>query len=289
MKKYPTLKRSVYGILGSSAFFYIFFGYAAPEIFAQKTEETNHSGAPANVENLVISPLNAGRDHSKTTGGQSFENSDSLLPASTGVYPDLQTISDFSWDLIISRARTGESHSVAVKGLAVSSVQLGRLSSLPDLKELVLDGGTTDESALTVIVENCPNLEHLRIRISPISDESTDQLVRLKKLAILNLPHSRFTAKGLKSLESLENLRQLRLGGKQLDDEAVDVLSQFPALRSLHLIRPNLTDQALNHLIKAPKLTSFYLDGCDLSDEAWQDLSHKMPGLHIHLNQPHLD
>jgi hypothetical protein len=198
-------------------------------------------------------------------------------------------VSDLQWNLLLSQAAEGFSDSIVIKNYAVGSSHLIRLDVVGELRELILDGGVVDDSDLAVIVRNCPKLEHLRLRHSPISDSGAKILAEMKKLRIVNLPQSVLTAQGLKLLKSLENLEQLRLGGPQLDDQATVVIAQFPALRSLHLIRPSLSDQALRNLAKSPRLSSLYIDGCDLSSEAWQEISLKKPGLHIHLDQKHSD
>lgn len=201
----------------------------------------------------------------------------------------LSPISDRHWSLLVSHVVAGESDSIVLKEFAVRPTHLSSLRIVGELRELVLDGGVVEDTELEVIVQNCPKLEHLRLRHSPITDSGAERLAEMKQLRILNLPHSLLTAKGLKHLKLLENLQQLRLGGRQLDDHAVAVIAQFPELRSLHLIRPSLTDQALQDLAKSPKLASLYLDGCDLRPEAWQEITQKKPTLHIHLDQHHSD
>lgn len=206
--------------------------------------------------------------------------------------PSYPPLADSQWNLIIFQAVDSKQNKIHVRQAQVSSRQIALLPAanrLGHLKELLLDAGQIDDPSLEAIARACPQLEHLRLRLSPLGDHAAPALARLKQLRVLNLPHSRLTSEGIAFLRELPHLESVRLGGARIDDLAVAELAALPALESLHLIGPKLTEQALQSLAQAPKLTSFYLDDCSLSSGAWQKLSRARPDLHVHLDQPHLD
>jgi len=201
----------------------------------------------------------------------------------------LVEILDSEWDRLIAEVASGRQTCIQVARAVVTGGHLPKLQSVENLTELLLDGGRIDDHGLAVIASCCPNLEQLRLRLSPISDAGVGVLVKLQRLRVLNLPHSELSADGLRYLQDLPNLELLRLGGQRIDARAVAELVRLPELQSLHLINPALTDPSLISLAQAPKLTSLYLDDCPLSPEAWNELKKARPDLHIHLDQPHPD
>ncbi len=193
------------------------------------------------------------------------------------------------WLRQIERVITGES--VAIE--APYPVDDAMVARLPDagakLADLLLDGGGLSDANIELVTQ-CSALEHLRIRLSPLSDSSLQLIAeRLPSLQILNLPHAFITADGIRKLAGLPRLRQLRLGGKQLDDDAASAAAELPMLQSLHLIGPKLTGLGLTHLQSAPRLASLYIDDCQLPDEAWVELFRVKPNLHVHIDQHHHD
>ena len=158
------------------------------------------------------------------------------------------------------------------------------------LFDLLLDGGGPDDQAMAEL-GRISTLEHLRVRLSPISDAGIELLIgdNPPPLRVLNLPHAAITHEGITQLQRLPALEQLRLGGDQLDDRAAAAIAKLPKLRSLHLIGPSLTGAGLDALSQAPKLGSLYLDDCPLPDDAWQRLFTAKPNMHVHVDQRHHD
>lgn len=202
---------------------------------------------------------------------------------------NLAPLPDEIWLEMVRSTARGLQDSLHVSGSSVSLRQIKALPFNPSLKELLLDGGVVDDNGLAAIVKACPKLEHLRLRLSPVTERGAGQLAKLTHLKILNLPQSRFSDQAIGLLEPLKSLEQLRLGSSQLTDQAIEAIVKMPNLRSLHLIGPKLTDRALMQLATAPRLSSFYLDDCPLSEEAFQQLQRSNPRLHIHLDQDHAD
>ncbi len=186
----------------------------------------------------------------------------------------------------------GQTNQILLRDEPLTASQAERLAEVKErLFDLLLDAGLAEnlpiESSLTCLT----HLQHLRIRSSSLTNNDILSLAKadLRELLILNLPQSKITAAGIRSMQAFPLLRQLRLGGEQLDDAAVTELAKLPSLVSLHLIGPKLSDKALDMLSEAPKLASFYLDDCELPDEAWIKLFEAKPNLHVHIDQHHHD
>lgn len=227
-----------------------------------------------------------GKDPLSKNAIEATDNLSDTESGSVATLPD--EIAQSQWQAAISSITNKLSRSI-VMNQSVSVEQLDELVAAGDTAELLLDQGVVNDIGLQKIVAHLPNLEHLRIRLSPISDEGAVALSSLAQLRVLNLPQSKIGSQGIKAWAMLPNLEHVRLGGSQLDDSALEALAQLPNLQSLHLIGPSITDSGLQGLSSARKLSSLYVDDCQLSDEAWQKLKNACPNLHVHLDQNHRD
>jgi hypothetical protein len=190
----------------------------------------------------------------------------------------------------LAQVQQGRSQSIRLTQSAVTEQQLSSLGDAGKLLELQLDAGGVSDAAVSLL-NGLAQLEHLRLRHSPLSDEGIEKLDpgSLTKLKVLNLPQANLSSRGLRHLAKFPELVQLRLAAGSIDDDGAEVLADFPALKSLHLIGPRFTDKALESLARAPKLSSLYIDDCRLSDEAWLQLFKAKPALHVHVDQQHHD
>jgi len=205
--------------------------------------------------------------------------------------PNEELVSE-TWGSSVESVLSGQSEAIHVEDGVVLDEDLKRLGEIANgkLLDLLLDSGRITDAAMTVIGQR-QGLEHLRIRLSGISDSGIQNLCQggNQSLRILNLPHCKLTEAGIRELRAFPTLVQLRLGGRQLNDAAMSEIAQLPALRMLHLIGPAITQEGLLELAKAPKLTSLYLDDCPLPDGAWTKLFEALPQLHVHIDQAHHD
>lgn len=156
------------------------------------------------------------------------------------------------------------------------------------LENLLIDEGQLSDQGLKAIVD-LPNLSHLRLRQSPIGDLGLVEIAKLAKLRVLNLPQSQVTAGGLRALAKNTTLRSLRLGGDRLDSTAAQSLAELKTLTSLHLIDVPIDDAGLKVIMTLPNLQSLYIDGSEITQQGWDQLLEARPGLHLHVNQQHLD
>lgn len=192
------------------------------------------------------------------------------------------------WAALVRLAEEGQTVSIAMDA-PVTAAMLGDLQRVPKLVELLIDQGTIDDSGLATICERLAELEHLRIRLSPIGDDGARQIAKLKQISMVNIPQGKITAAGIQSWSDLQSLNHIRLGGKQLNDAAMAELAKIPNLQSLHLIGPSITAEGIAQIAQAKKLSSLYLDDCPLGDDVWQKLRKSRPDIHVHLDQQHRD
>lgn len=197
-----------------------------------------------------------------------------------------------TWAAAVAEVAAGTSSSIQIIDGVIQDNQVLELSQLGEgkLLDLLIDRGRLSDSAMTAI-GNLKGLEHLRLRLCPISDAGFAAFARggNPALRILNVPQSTISAKGIRELAAFTKLVQLRIGGRQLDDAAMEEIASLPSLKMLHLIGPGISDEGLLALAKAPKLTSLYIDDCPLADEAWVKLFGAVPNLHVHVDQLHHD
>ncbi|MBB3204683.1 hypothetical protein FHS27_000447 [Rhodopirellula rubra] len=156
------------------------------------------------------------------------------------------------------------------------------------LDTVLIDQGVVTDKGLDVISQ-LPDLEHLRLRLSPITDNGIASLAACNKLWLLNLPHCRVSTEGIRKLKKLPKLKQLRLGSPNLSNECCRAIAELTTLRGLHLIGVPVTDEGLKVLTTLPRLESLYLDDPAITDIGWMWLFRNHPQLHVHVNQKHHD
>jgi hypothetical protein len=190
----------------------------------------------------------------------------------------------------IAAVRAGRETWIVIEETPLSDDDLARLDGLNNLTTLCIDH---PESRITAVgiakLQTLPKLEHLRIRSPGIGDEALANIVKLKRLKILNLPRAEFTNDGLARLREMPDLDFLRFSSPHVTDVGIESLLTFPSLQRLHLIDVPITDASLAKLAEIEGLQSLYIDGGNISDAAWDDLFRRRPKLHVHINQQHHD
>lgn len=153
---------------------------------------------------------------------------------------------------------------------------------------LVLDEGEISDRGVESIAR-LPNLFHLRLRKSPISDQGLEQLSACESIQILNLPQCEATAQGVAALAVLPELRNLRLGGSKLTAATAESVAMIKSLKNVHLISVPIDDEGLRQIASLPKLQSLYLDDSNVTQAGWDWLFERHSDLHVHVNQRHVD
>lgn len=188
----------------------------------------------------------------------------------------------------IAAVRAGDAHTI-VAAVPLTDAEWESLRGLADLRELVLDQGTADDSRAEILA-TLTGLERLVLRESPLGNAGFVRLAECRELRDLNVPQAACTAAGVRALTPLAALRSLRLGGPQLAGvEVCEAIASLPHLRSLHLIDVPIGDDGLTVLQRLPGLWNLYLDGAGVSDEAWEGYFQACPRVHVHIDQAHHD
>lgn len=175
-----------------------------------------------------------------------------------------------------------------VTEFAVDDAMIANIGELETLETLILDKGVVTDASMATIA-SLAKLQHLRMRLSPISDEGLRQLSKCESLWYVNLPHAVCSAKGVAELRAIPKLRQLRLGSSGLGNEVTREIASIESLRGVHLIGIAVTDEGLKTLAAMPHLESLYLDDSAVTEAGWEWLFREHPYLHVHINQNHHD
>jgi hypothetical protein len=170
----------------------------------------------------------------------------------------------------------------------VSDAMMARVKHLDSVETLIIDKGVLSDRAINPI-SAMPRLRHLRLRLSPITDEGLKTLAQCESLWYINLPHARCTAEGVAALRQIPRLRQLRLGSPGLGNEVTAAIASIESLRGIHLIGVAVTDEGLKTLAAMPHLESLYLDDAKVTEAGWEWLFRNYPQIHVHVNQEHHD
>ncbi len=175
-----------------------------------------------------------------------------------------------------------------ITDFAVDDEMVQSMAGLDSLVTVIFDQGVVSDRAIETIA-TLPNLQHLRLRLSPIGDEGMKRIATIETLWYLNLPQAECTAKGVAELAALPRLRQLRLGSTKLGNEVTHAIEQIDSLRGIHLIGIGVTDEGLRRLGEMKHLESLYLDDSAVTEAGWEWLFEQHPHLHVHVNQMHHD
>lgn len=207
--------------------------------------------------------------------------------------PTLAPLALFQQHLMqIVQGETTQLHTTqfAVDQSMLRLLPIGQLqeSESASLDVVLIDQGVVDDEGMAILGQ-IPDLQHLRLRLSPITDAGLKPLLHQSSLWYLNLPHSELTAEGVRSLQQLPRLRQLRLGSPQLGNDVSAAIAEIRSLRGLHLIGVPITDEGLRLIAGLPHLESLYLDDSAVTDVGWEWLFRNHPELHVHVDQQHHD
>ena len=192
-----------------------------------------------------------------------------------------------SFSVLVQQAKVNRNEVLEVQ-TRISDQDLVTLTDMNFVTTLLCDRGQVTDNGVLHIA-SLVDLEHLRLRSSPITDRGLETLSIMKNLRALNLPQSACTEKGIKHLASLPKLTNLRLGSPHLTSETAAAVRELKGLESLHLIRVPISDDGLRLIAELPELESLYLDDCEVTADGWDWLFENHPYLHVHVNQNHLD
>lgn len=189
---------------------------------------------------------------------------------------------------MILDAKRDSSLAFQVSDFAVDDMMIEQLRGMEFLETVIIDQGVLTDASMEVFT-TLPKLQHLRLRLSPITDKGLLKLSRCETLQILNLPHAECSVEGVKHLKAIPKLRTIRMGAPRMGNEVTRELAELTSLRSVHLIGIPVTNDGLKSLAGIPHLESLYLDDSAVTESGWLWLFEQHPELHVHINQQHHD
>ncbi len=172
-------------------------------------------------------------------------------------------------------------------GPRVTDGDLLLLTNSEHITSILIDSSGITEKGLKPLT-SMENLIQLRIR-TRLTDAAIPFIIKMTRLQFLNLPQADFTDDGIETLSSHLNIQLLRIGGKRLSNKSLKSIANMPSLSFLHLIGVPVDDQGLPALYALHQLQSLYLDDTGVTDEGLLKLLGKLPRLHLHINQNHID
>jgi Leucine-rich repeat (LRR) protein len=167
---------------------------------------------------------------------------------------------------------TGPADWIADAGGAVTLDSAGRIVSVDLRARWVSD---SDMAALAAL----PNLAHLDLSLTRISDHGLQQLKAALAITDLNLCYAELiTDAGLSAVKGWKHLRRLNLRGTKVTDTTLQHLSAVTTLESLDIGSAQITDVGLDLITSLPNLKELTVGGNKLTDNGLQPL-RQLPGL----------
>jgi serine/threonine protein kinase len=127
-------------------------------------------------------------------------------------------------------------------------------------------------------IPSCPELRHLHLGKTGLTDEGLDGFSRLSQLRVLILCHNDLTDEGLARLGPLEDLIHLDLEGTRLSDDGLDALGAARDLEFLNLSETGVGDAGIARLAHLDRLHELRLNRTKITDACVEDLL-RLPGL----------
>jgi internalin A len=124
-----------------------------------------------------------------------------------------------------------------------------------------------------------PNLTHLDLSLTRITDRGLQDLKTAPDIEDLNLYYAEFiTDQGLSVVKGWKHLKHLNVRGTKASDSTLEFLSNMDSLESVDIAFAMVTDIGLNHLTSLPNLKELSIGGNKLTDVGLLAL-REMPAL----------
>ncbi|HYW30319.1 MAG TPA: ankyrin repeat domain-containing protein, partial [Gemmatimonas sp.] len=154
------------------------------------------------------------------------------------------------WDTALAVLAEGELTGLDAGG-GMTNELMEHVASMPHVTTLRVGGssGLTDEVAFQLA--KMPQLLHLDLSGTAITDHALDVITRLPQIETLNLAGTRVTDTGVALLSRCRSLQRIDLSGTATGDRAIAAFRDMPALR--HFRSGNgVTNDGLTHLRRIP-------------------------------------
>jgi hypothetical protein len=129
---------------------------------------------------------------------------------------------------------------------------------------------TTDQDLADL--RDLPNLRHLRLQHTQITDAGVKRIGRLTHLVSLYVADTKISDAGLAELKDLQGLKELRLSKSAITDAGLVHLHPLSSLEALNLDKSNITDAGLRHLQPLTRLEQLNLDELPITDAGLEHL-----------------
>ena len=150
-----------------------------------------------------------------------------------------------------------------------------------DVDKLHASSVELDDSDSRYLVD-LPNLTHLVLAETKITDNSLDSIKGLALLELLDLSETPITDAVATVLYRLPRVRILGLYATRITDLAMESISKLPRLESLNIsLNPQITDSGFSCLANSRQLKSVEIHGTEISDAAVKEFSIQYPNVLI--------
>lgn len=162
---------------------------------------------------------------------------------------------------------------VSLWSATVTGTVFAKFTGMPQFVELELDRCALTSAGLQAIVTSLPQLQHLAIEQSPLTDESFELLGRLTNLGHLELSSSKISDAAIRKI-ALPKVNMLQLQNTAVTGEGFrDHSNGFPALQTCYLSNSRFTNDGLQYLAAAaPRISYLNLDSTAVTDDGLQHL-----------------
>jgi hypothetical protein len=143
-------------------------------------------------------------------------------------------------------------------GLAGVNPELKGLAIVPELRHLTLWFSDVSDDRMARVAR-LPNLQSLDIMSTPITDEGLRHLAGMTSLTKLNVSYTKITDKSLEYIATMKNLQELLVRGDRVTGEGLGQLDSLARLEVLWLDGTGVTaDDVANFMRRNPRVTVYY-------------------------------
>ncbi len=145
------------------------------------------------------------------------------------------------------------------------------LEEFPEIREIYASTKKFGDEEMKAL-PSLPNLDHIDLFQSGITDESLKEFKRFPKLASIPMGQTKVTDKGLKHLANLTQLEYVGLRGDNITDAGVAHLKKLTNLTGLFLGETKVTDAGLKHLVDMKKMSYLRIHNLSITDKGLEHL-----------------
>jgi len=158
---------------------------------------------------------------------------------------------------------------------------LSHVGGIPQIKHLSICSSLVTDTGL-IHLQGLSQLESLDLSRTSVTDRGLANLRGLFQLNKLQLRDTQITDRGLIHLQSLENIEYLDMPRSAVSDAGLVNLQGMRQLKELDFDNTNITDAGLVHLQRLMQLKSLYLRNTHVTETGCRELQKALPNLQIY-------